>query len=288
MNRRKFSQLTLTAPAFATLGTAATRLPIKKGCLLSMVAGDMTVAEKFAMVRDAGFEGMEVGNVPDERAAEEIRRASAETGLPIHSVMNMEHWKSPLSSPDAAVARRTVDSMKLSLRQARLWGADTVLLVPAVVTPEIRYADAWKRSRRWIEELLPEAERQKVVIAVENVWNKFLLSPLEMVQYVDSFRSPWLRAYFDVGNILLYGYPQDWIVTLGKERIAKLHFKDFKFAQRRAEFVNLREGELDWKAVHAALTEIGWQGYATVELNKGGAAYLKDVAQRMEQILMGV
>ncbi len=288
MNRRTFSQMMSAAAAAGSAFAAPARLPIRKACLLSMVDGDLPVRDKFALVRDAGFEAMEVGNVADGRAAEEIKRASDEAKLPIHSVMNMEHWKSPLSSPDPAIARKTVDSMKMSLRQAKLWGADTVLLVPAVVNAQIRYEDAWKRSQQWIGELLPEAEKHKVVIAVENVWNKFLLSPLEMVQYVDSFRSPWLRAYFDVGNILLYGFPQDWIVTLGKERIAKLHFKDFKFAQRQAQFVNLREGELDWKAVHAALTQIGWSGFATVELNKGDGAYLKDVATRVDQILEGV
>jgi L-ribulose-5-phosphate 3-epimerase len=125
-----------------------------------------------------------------------------------------------------------------------------------------------------------------VVIAVEEVWNKFLLSPLEFARYVDDFKSKWVRAYFDVGNVVLYGFPQDWIRTLGP-RIVKLHFKDFKFAKRTAEFVNLRDGEIDWKEIHAALVQIQYKGSATVELAGGDAAYLTDVSKRVDLILEG-
>jgi hexulose-6-phosphate isomerase len=127
---------------------------------------------------------------------------------------------------------------------------------------------------------------------VEEVWNKFLLSPLEFAGYVDSFKSQWVRAYFDVGNVVQYGYPQDWIRTLNK-RIVKLHFKDFKVLkdaapnQRTTEWVNLREGDIDWKEVYKALAEIGYKGTATVELSGGDAAYLKDVNKRLEAILGG-
>lgn len=271
----------------APLAAQAAKLPIRKAVLLNMIDEGATAADKFAIARDAGFDAMELGNVATMQEAEELKKASEAAKLPIHGVMNMEHWKSPLSSPDAGVAQKTVDSMKMSLQQAKLWGASTVLLVPAVVNGQVRYEDAWKRSQAHIRTLIPEAEKNKVVIAVENVWNKFLLSPLEMASFVDSFKSPWVKSYLDVGNMLLFGYPQDWVRTLGAKRIAKLHFKDFKFARRQAEFVNLREGELEWKEVHKALTEIGWSGVATVELAKGNAAYLKDVAKRVDMILAG-
>jgi hexulose-6-phosphate isomerase len=285
MTRRVFAQTTSAAAAAA----AATpgKLPIKKAVLLSMIEGGGSLKEKFEIAKEAGFDAMEVGNVPTMQEAEEIKKASDDAKLPIHGIMNMEHWKSPLSSPDPAVAQKTVDSMKSSLQQAKLFGASTVLLVPAVVNPEVRYEEAWKRSQPLIKSLIPEAEKNKVIIAVENVWNKFLLSPMEMAHYVDQFKSPWVRSYFDVGNVLLYGYPQDWIRTLGKNRIAKVHLKDFKFAKRQAEFVNLRDGELGWKEVHKALGEIGYNGYATVELSKGDLAYLKDVAHRVDLILEG-
>ena len=118
------------------------------------------------------------------------------------------------------------------------------------------------------------------------MWNKFLLSPLEFARYVDEFESPWIRAYFDIGNVAISAYPQDWIRTLGK-RIVKLHVKDFSFKKRVAEFTPLLEGEIDWRAVHAALADIGYQGTATVELTGGDAAYLKEVSRRFDRILDG-
>ena len=165
--------------------------------------------------------------------------------------------------------------------------------MPAVVNAQISYQDAWTRSQREIRKLIPLAKELGVVIAVEEVWNKFLLSPLEFARYVDEFDSPWVRAYFDVGNVVLYGYPQDWIRTLGK-RIAKVHLKDFTFKEdptirkRAASWVNLRDGEIDWKAIHAALAAIGYSGTVTVELAGGDGPYLKDVAHRVDQILEGV
>ena len=131
------------------------------------------------------------------------------------------------------------------------------------------------------------AEELKVIIAVEEVWNKFLLSPLEYAKYIDDFQSPWLRSYFDVGNVVLYAYPQDWIRTVGK-RIAKLHIKDFRFRKMLAKLVPLREGDINWLEVYKALGEIGYHGTATVELEGGDEAYLREVNKRFEMILSGV
>jgi hexulose-6-phosphate isomerase len=251
-----------------------------------MLPGGMSVAERFQLARDAGFEAMECATEPNQSRAEEILAASKKTGIPVHSVMNSAHWKYPLSSADDSVVRTSMEGMETSLRNAKLWGADAVLLVPAVVNPETGYGDAWKRSQQQIRKLIPLAKELGVVIAVEEVWNKFLLSPLEFARYVDEFDSPWVKAYFDVGNIVLYGYPQDWIRTLGA-RIVKLHFKDFRFKDRNAEFVNLGEGEIDWRAVYAALSEIGFKGTATVELRGGDREYLTDVSRRVDRILTG-
>ena len=206
--------------------------------------------------------------------------------------MNRDHWKYPLSSHDPDVVAKSMEGLKTSFRNASLWGADTVLVVPAVVNPETSYQQAWERSQTQIRKILPLAEEVKVIVAVEEVWNKFLLSPLEMARYVDEFQSPWVRSYFDVGNVVLYGYPQDWIRTLGK-RIVKLHIKDFSFREdprikkRVADFVNLRDGDIDWKEVYRALSEIGYQGSATVELDGGGKEYLADVSHRFDLILNG-
>jgi len=258
-----------------------------------MLPKSLGVAERFQLAKDTGFEEIECNTTPDPAQAEEILAASRKAGLRIHSVMNQEHWRSPLNSSDPAVVEKSLEGMRTSLRNARLWGADTVLLVPAVVSADTPYAQAWERSQRQIRKLIAQAEELKVIIGIEEVWNKFLLSPLEMARYVDEFQSPWIRAYFDVGNIEIWGYPQDWIRTLGK-RIVKLHFKDFSFKndpvtrKRSADFVPLLEGEIDWKAVHAALAEIGYQGTATVELSGGDGDYLKEVNRRFERILNGV
>jgi L-ribulose-5-phosphate 3-epimerase len=178
------------------------------------------------------------------------------------------------------------------LRNAALWGADTVLLVPAVVDAKTSYQDAWTRSQRVIRErLLPMAQDLKVTIAIEEVWNKFLLSPLEFARYVDDFASPYVRAYFDVSNVVFYGFPQDWIRTLGP-RIVKLHLKDFQLDRRSGQFTwkNLGEGDIDWPEVRRALADIKYAGYATTELSgpTGDAAvYLKDVSARVDRFLAG-
>jgi hexulose-6-phosphate isomerase len=276
----------LAAAPFLAAAAAPARLPIKKAVEFSMLPRQIPALDRFQIARDAGFEAVECPTTPEPAAAEEILAASRKTALPIHSVMNSEHWRSPLSSADPAVVEKSMEGMRTSLRNAKLWGANTVLLVPAVVNPETTYAQAWERSQRQIRKLIPVAEEAKVIIGIENVWNKFLLSPLEFARYVDDFGSPWIRAYFDIGNVVISGYPQDWIRTLGK-RIVKLHFKDFSFKKRLAEFTPLLEGEIDWRAVHAAIADIGYQGTATVELSGGDAAYLKEVNTRFEKILAG-
>lgn len=282
MTRRTF-MATAALPALA----APARLPIRKAVLFEMLPKSMSVADRMKLAVDVGFQATECPTMPDERMAEEVKKASEDAGLPIHSVMNMAHWKYPLSSADPAVVAESVKGMETSLRNAHFWGAETVLLVPAVVNPQTSYKDAWVRSQEQIRKLLPMAEELKVIIAVEEVWNKFLLSPLEYAKYIDDFQSPWLRSYFDVGNVVLYAYPQDWIRTVDK-RIVKLHIKDFQFHNGVAKWVPLREGDINWIEVYKALGEIGYHGTATVELEKGDEAYLREVNKRFEMILSGV
>lgn len=293
MNRRDFVKAAGAAAALApAAASAAARLPIRKAVLVSMLPKELNYKDKFQVAKDTGFEAVECQTIEGAAEEAEIRKASEQTGVPIHSVMNMAHWKYPLSSADAATVAASVAGMKTSIRNAAAWGAETVLLVPAVVNDQTSYADAWKRSQEQIRKLVPVAEKAKVIIAVEEVWNKFLLSPLEFARYVDEFKSPWVKAYFDVGNVVLYGYPQDWIRTLGP-RIVKLHLKDFQFKQDPtikksvADWVPLREGQIDWKAIHAALAAVGFRGTATVELSGGDAAYLKEVSRRVDLILEG-
>jgi L-ribulose-5-phosphate 3-epimerase len=161
-----------------------------------------------------------------------------------------------------------------------------VLLVPAVVNPQTSYHDAWVRSQEQIRKLIPLAAELKVIIAIEEVWNKFLLSPLEMATYIAEFQSPWIKVWFDVGNVLLYGYPQDWILTLGKS-IVKLHAKDFKRNEDSYAWVNLGDGDVNWPAVRQALVDIGYAGSVTVELDGGDEAYLREVSRRVDRLLLG-
>jgi hexulose-6-phosphate isomerase len=282
MNRRAF----LAASAAVMTARANTRLPIKKALYISMLGKNGTYAERFQMAKDAGFEEIECATVESQSEAEEIKKAAEKTKLRIHSVMNQAHWKYPLSSSDPSVVQQSLKGLETSIRNANFWGAETVLLVPAVVNPETSYQQAWTRSQEQIRKVLPLAEKMKVIVAIEEVWNKFLLSPLEMAHYIDEFKSPWVKSYLDVGNMVFYGYPQDWIRTLGK-RVAKLHIKDFRFKNRMAEFVPLREGDIDWKAVYQALADIGYKGTATLELNSGDLDYLKETSRRFDLILTG-
>ena len=260
---------------------------IRKALQISMLPKQLSYAERFKLVREVGFEAVEGQTVSDEHEAQEIKKAADDAKVRIHSVMNMAHWDYPLSSSDPAVVEESLDGMRTSLRNAKLWGAETVLLVPAVVNPQTSYREAWVRSQKQIRKLIPLAEELKVIIALEEVWNKFLLSPIEFPKYVDEFQSPWVKAYFDVGNVVLYGYPQDWIRNLGK-RIAKVHLKDFKRLEDGYRWVNLGEGDIDWPAVRKAFADISYTGYATTELEGGDEAYLRDVGQRVDRLVLGM
>jgi hexulose-6-phosphate isomerase len=209
IDRRGFLESATVLAAVAALRprpAAAAAGGIKKALYVSMLPKELGYRERFQMAKDAGFDGIEVGTTSDPKVADEVKDASAKTGLTIHSVMNADHWKYPLSSGDPTVVAKSVAGMETSLRNAKLWGADSVLLVPAVVNPETPYKDAWTRSQKVVKErLLPLATELKVVIGMEEVWNKFLLSPLEMVKYVDEYASPYVKAYLDVGNMVFYG-----------------------------------------------------------------------------------
>jgi L-ribulose-5-phosphate 3-epimerase len=261
----------------------------KKAVLISMLPKQLSIPDKFALAREVGFEGIEVHTIADPREAEAVAAASKASGMPVHCVMNSDHWRYPLSSADREVVKKSVHGMHTSLRNAALLGAGAVLLVPAVVDPQTPYAEAWKRSHRVIrDEIVPLAEQLKVIVGIEEVWNKFLLSPLEMAQYVDEFKSPWVQAYFDVGNIMFYGYPQDWIRTLGK-RIVRVHVKDFKLERGQGRFYwrNIGEGDVDWVETRKALADIGYTGFITTEIDGGDRAYLADVSARLDRFLAG-
>jgi L-ribulose-5-phosphate 3-epimerase len=261
------------------------RLALKKGVVFNMLPESLSFADRFKMARDVGLDVVQAPTTPDERQAEETKKAADGAGIRIDSVMNMDHWKYPLSSSDAAIVEKSLAGMHTSLKNAKLWGSDAVLLVPAVVNSQTSYREAWSRSQKEVRTLIPLAEELKIVIAIEEVWNKFLLSPLEMASYVSEFRSPWIKVWFDVGNVVLYGYPQDWIRTLGKS-IVKVHLKDFKRKEDGYAWVNLGDGDVDWMAVRQALADVGYAGSVIAELKNGDEAYLRDVSARIDRLLL--
>ena len=284
--RRDFLKSSLAVAGFSGFVFREAPLAIKKGLVFDMVPANLNYADRFKLVRDAGFEVVQALTEPDEQKAGAIKQAADAASIRIDSVMNVDHWQYPLSSSDPVVVEKSLAGMRTSLHNAKLWGSDVVLLVPAVVNPQTSYRDAWTRSQTQIRKLIPLAEELKVVIAIEEVWNRFLLSPLEMVQYIGEFHSPWVQAWFDVGNVVLYGYPQDWIRTLGK-RIVKVHLKDFKRTENGYAWVNLGDGDVDWPAVRQAFGDIGYAGSVIAELEQGDATYLRDVSRRIDRLLLG-
>jgi len=271
----------------ASTAPAAQR-PIKKGIMWATVGVKGSVLEKMKAIKEAGFDGTEMMSHMDQ---EEVLRARDETGLAIPSVCGRDHWSKPLSSPDPKVRAEGLEGLKQTLRDAKRYGASSVLLVPAVVSKDVSYAEAYSRSQTEIRKAIPLAEELGVKIACENVWNYFLLSPLEAARYIDEFNSPAVGWHFDVGNIINYGWPEQWIRALGP-RIQKLHIKEFSRKKRDKEGlwkgfdVPLLEGDNNWPAVMKAVDEVGYQGWAITEQPGGDTLEgLKDLVQRLEKIL---
>lgn len=261
---------------------------LKKAVKYYMVQPGSTVHEKFALLKSLGFDGIEL-DAPSNLDRQEVIEARDATGLPIHGVVDSAHWSKPFSHPDAKVRAEGVAALEKAIDDAHAYGASTVLVVPAVVNKSVSYTEAYERSQREIRQVVPLAKERGVRIAFENVWNHFLLSPLEAARYVDEFESDFVGWYFDVGNIVNYGWPEQWIRTLGK-RIFKLDIKEFSRKKRDDEGlwkgfgVPLLEGDCDWPAVMAALDAIEYEGWGTAEIAGGDRAYLADVAQRMDRI----
>lgn len=220
--------------------------------------------DRFKLAAEAGFEGIELNTVADPDEVQIVGEAAKAVGLTIHSVRTNTNWVHPLSGEDPQDVSIGVRANLQALENARCWGADTLLLIPGVVTSTVSPAQAYANSQRVIRNtILPAAEKLGIVIAVENAWNGFLLTPTEYVRYIDEFKSPWVRAYLDVGNVTV-GHPEHWIRIAGS-RIVKLHVKDFHFDSRRGRFFfdKLGQGAIKWDAINEALAQIGFSGWAT-------------------------
>jgi len=236
---------------------------VKKGMCYGSLPPKMSARKKLQLAKDAGLDGVEIPAFATQKETEEVRAIAEEAGIEIHSVMGGTHWQLPLSSTDEGIRLQGVDGIKHALHVAKWSGAGVVLVVPGVVTADDSYEAVYDLSRKSIRELLPTAEELGVVMAIENVWNKFLLSPMEMRDYIDDFRHDLVKAYFDVGNILLYGYPHHYVETLGR-RIVKVHIKDFNVSQR--QFVPVLTGDVDFPRFVNALKGVGYSDYLTAEL----------------------
>ena len=276
-------------PTQAAVPIRGAEVQIKKAVKLGMVDEPISLAEKFKLLKDLGFDGVELSS-PNDFDRDEVLRARDAAELPIHGVVDSVHWNKTLGDPDEAVRAEGLDGLKAAFADAEAYRATTVLLVPAVVNEDISYAEAYERSQAEIRKALPLAEEHGVKIALENVWNQFLLSPLEFARYIDEFESEWIGAYFDVGNIVNYGWPEQWVRTLGP-RILKLDIKEFSREKRNEEGlwegfkVEIGEGSVDWEAVVAALADVGYSGWATAEVPGGDRERLENIAERMDRVL---
>jgi L-ribulose-5-phosphate 3-epimerase len=295
MNRRQFAKNTIMASAVLSAGTlpgfsipsVAPERSLKRGIMWGSIGVGTTILEKFQAVKEAGFEGVEPMSHLDRT---EVLKARDATGLTISSVCGALHWKFPLSDPDPAIREQGLAALNVSLEDAAAYGADTVLLVPGIVSETVTYNECWIRTVDALKKTLPKAEKLKVKIAIENVWNNFLISPMEAAMFVDQFKSPYVGWYFDCGNVLIYGWPEQWVKILGK-RIAKVHIKEFsrKIADkqgRSAGFgVKLLEGDINWSAVMKAFDVSGYTGWTSIEQPGGDTKEgLKDLNDRLVKI----
>jgi hexulose-6-phosphate isomerase len=279
--------LALTPTAIGAAETEPKKRSIKKAIMYQTIGLKGSVMEKFQAVKEAGFEGVEpMGGMNQE----EVLKAREATGLKLPSVCCHTHWAKPLSDPNPDAREVGLRGLEQTLRDAKAYGATSVLLVPAVVNKQVSYADAYTRSQTEIRKAIPLAEQLGVKIAIENVWNQFLLSPLEAARYVDEFNSPAVGWHFDIGNVINYGWPEQWIRILGK-RIQKLHIKEYSRAKRDKQGpgagfqVKFLEGDNDWPAIMKALDEIGYDGWGIAEQGGGSSPEgLKDLSERMDKI----
>jgi hexulose-6-phosphate isomerase len=272
--------------ATGTLAFAKQR-SIRKAIMYDTVKVEGPVMAKFQAVKEAGFDGIEPMS---HLSQSEVLDAFHATGLQPASVCCSTHWKNPLSDPSAEVRKTGVEGLTQALKDAKAYGATSVLLVPAVVNKQVSYQEAYTRSQAEIRKVLPMARELNVKIAVENVWNQFLLSPLEAARYIDEFESPAIGWHLDIGNIINFGFPEQWVRILGK-RIQKLHIKEYsrKLRDKSGPYAGFQvpflQGDNDWPAVMKALDEIGYSGWGIAEQGGGNSVEgLRSLSTAMDQI----
>lgn len=280
-SRRRFLQSTSIAVLAGAVGAAAADSPsppkvnLKKAVKYHMIkAQGLSILEKFQLLKDLGFQGVEVHTRDkDSKKVDELVQARDKTGIQIHGVLNS-------SSPE----------IKAAIDLAKQLGATSVLVVAGKVSKEVSYDANYTEWSQRLKENAPYAEQQNIRLLVENVWNNFLLSPMEMARFIDEIDSPSVGVYFDLGNVVRWGYPEQWIRILG-HRIGKLDIKEYSRALQKNEGlwkgfeVKIGDGDVDFPACLQALKEIGYSGWATAEVKGGERARLEEIALRMNQSL---
>lgn len=264
---------------------------MKKGINIWSFKNGMAVVECIAMAKDAGFDGIELslnekGEVSLESTEKDIlgiKKIAQDVGIEISSLASGLYWSYPATSSDPKIRQKSKDIVKKQIDTAALLGADGILVVPGAVAgfaPDgevVQYDVAYDRALEAFTELKNDAESKKVNIGLENVWNKFLLSPIEMRDFIDKIDSSYVGAYLDVGNVINTGYPEQWIRILGK-RIKKVHFKDFRRNVGTLEgFVDLLAGDVNFPAVMEAFNEVGYDDYVTAEMIPNYAHYTNQI-----------
>ncbi|MFN3153704.1 sugar phosphate isomerase/epimerase family protein [Bremerella sp.] len=275
--------LTLTTPASllaADNTTASGEKRIKKAVKIGMVGVPGTLAEKMTVLKELGFDGVEL-NSPGGPETEEVVKAVEVSGIPVHGVVDSIHWNVRLSDPDEEVRQKGLEGLFTAINASKSYGGTSVLLVPGVVNKDATYEQCWERSIEQIKKALPLAKELNIQILMENVWNNFLTDPKETARFIDELDSDMVGAYFDVGNTVKYSPPHEWVPILGP-RIKKLDIKDF--GKGKGFGAKLMEGDVDWPKVMAELREIDYQGWATAEISGGGRERLTEIADRMDRI----
>ena len=269
---------------------------LHKGLRDSCLGGALPLPEVFRLARRGGFEGVELTLPADGpfslRASDAERselRGLAADGPPIFSLNAGLPCQFSASSLDPATRGEGQALVRSSIDLASDLGVDTLLYIPGVVTDDAPFTEVWDAARAATEALLPHAEQAGVTLAVENVWNALILSPRDMLEFVDGFASPHLRVYFDVGNVMQFGRPQHWIEALGSDRIARVHVKDFTLQPGGwLGFTQLLHGDVDWPVVMRTLRDVGYSGWVTPEVSPSSAApeaWVSELSAAMDTII---
>ena len=292
-SRRTFLTSALQATALASTGSlfaqapAAPKRQLRKAIMGGTLGIKGTLIEKYTAAKTAGYEGVEPAGGMKQQ---EVLEALDASGLKAASVCCHTHWKQTLTHNDEKVREEGLQGVLSTLRDAKVYGADSILVVPGVCNEEVPYDLAWERSITQIKKAVPLAKELGVKISIENVWNNFILSPLEAVRFLDEIGDPIVGWHFDIGNELRYGWPEQWIKVLGK-RINRIHVKEYSTKKMKDEGVwkgfdcDLTQGDNNWPAIMKALDDVGYTGWAISEQRGGiNPLGLQTLTERMDRI----